>query len=104
METKGYQKNIKKLFLNQLYRKLGCLVAVGFQARPDGAVPEARIMRREAPVFAGLKDNVQLPAGLTPAPRISLKYGATKTYDYVQMEMIEMFGKKDDSLRSRPRR
>ena len=47
LETKGYQKYKEKLFLKYLYRKLGCLVAVGCRveeknARPDGAVPDAR--------------------------------------------------------------
>jgi hypothetical protein len=29
MATNGYQKYKEKLFSNKLYRKLGCLVAVG---------------------------------------------------------------------------
>ena len=28
MATKGYQKRVKKHFINSLYRKLGCLVAL----------------------------------------------------------------------------
>ena len=38
------------------------------QARPDGAVPDACIEKREL-LFPRRKDNVQLPAGSIPAPR-----------------------------------
>ena len=68
MATNGYQKYKEKLFINKLYRKLGCLVALVATLRGQTGQSLMRDEEEERAPGA-LTDNVQLPAGSIPAPR-----------------------------------